>query len=145
MAENQNNNSQERTEKPTQRKLDKAREEGKAVTSKEMYVLSSIVMMLAFFYFVASNYEQIVTIEDGSIAGGAGSAINEELNRLGIMSRVINLGIPDQFIDHAGQEEQYAICGIDSESIISAINDFEKTASENQSSYGSISNFPNLK
>ena len=60
MAENQNNNSQEKTEKPTQRKLDKAREEGKTVTSKEMYVLSSIVMMLAFFYFVASNYEQII-------------------------------------------------------------------------------------
>ena len=94
---------------------------------------------------IASNYEKIVTIEDGSIAGGAGSAVNEELNRAGIVLRVINLGIPDQFIDHAGQEEQYAICGIDSESIISAINDFEKTASENQSSYGSISNFPNLK
>ena len=49
MAENQNNSSQEKTEKPTQRKLDKAREEGKAVSSKEMFVLSSIVMMLAFF------------------------------------------------------------------------------------------------
>ena len=94
---------------------------------------------------IAKNHEKIVTIEDGSIAGGAGSAVNEELNRAGIVLRVINLGIPDQFIDHAGQEEQYAICGIDSESIISAINDFEKTASENQSSYGSISNFPNLK
>ena len=53
MAENQNNSSQEKTEKPTQRKLDKAREEGKTVTSKEMYVLSSILMMLALFYFVA--------------------------------------------------------------------------------------------
>ncbi len=61
MAENQNNSSQEKTEKPTQRKLDKAREEGKTVTSKEMYVLSSILMMLALFYFVASNYEQIIS------------------------------------------------------------------------------------
>ncbi len=60
MADNQNNNSQERTEKPTQRKLDKAREEGKTVTSKEMYVLSSIVLMLALFYFLASNYAQIL-------------------------------------------------------------------------------------
>ena len=61
MAENQNNSSQEKTEKPTQRKLDKAREEGKAVSSKEMFVLSSIVMMLAFFYFIASNHEQIIS------------------------------------------------------------------------------------
>ena len=61
MAENENNSSQEKTEKPTQRKLDKAREEGKAVTSKEMFVLSSIVMMLAFFYFMASNHAQIIS------------------------------------------------------------------------------------
>ncbi|MDG1986982.1 MAG: 1-deoxy-D-xylulose-5-phosphate synthase [Halieaceae bacterium] len=94
---------------------------------------------------IAKNYEKIVTIEDGSIAGGAGSAVNEELNRVGIISRIINLGIPDQFIDHAAQEEQYAICGIDSGSIISAINGFEKTVSDNQSSYGSISKFPNIK
>ena len=94
---------------------------------------------------IAGNHEKIVTIEDGSIAGGAGSAVNEELNRVGILSRVINLGIPDQFIDHAVQEEQYVICGIDSESIISTINGFEKTVSDNQSSYGSISKFPNIK
>ena len=69
-----------------------------------------------------------MTIEDGSIAGGAGSAVNEELNRVGIISRVINLGIPDQFIDHAGQEEQYAMCGIDPESIISVGNVLKKPA-----------------
>ena len=61
MAENQNNSAQEKTEQPTQRKLDKAREDGKTVTSKEMYVFSSIVMMLAFFYFVASNHQQIIS------------------------------------------------------------------------------------
>ena len=94
---------------------------------------------------IARNHEKIVTIEDGSIAGGAGSAVNEELNRVGIISRVINLGIPDQFIDHAVQEEQYVICGIDSKSIISTITGFEKTVSDNQSSYGSISKFPNIK
>ena len=94
---------------------------------------------------IARNHEKIVTIEDGSIAGGAGSAVNEELNRVGIISRVINLGIPDQFIDHAVQEEQYVICGIDSKSIISTINGFEKTVSDKQSSYGSISKFPNIK
>ena len=61
MADNQNNSSQEKTEQPTQRKLDKAREDGKTVTSKEMYVFSSIVMMLAFFYFAASNHQQIIS------------------------------------------------------------------------------------
>ncbi|MAA50571.1 MAG: flagellar biosynthesis protein FlhB, partial [Gammaproteobacteria bacterium] len=56
----QNNSSQEKTEQPTQRKLDKAKDEGKSVTSKEMYVFSSVVMMLALFYFVAMNHQQIV-------------------------------------------------------------------------------------
>ena len=56
----QNNSSQEKTEQPTQRKLDKARDEGKSVTSKEMYVFSSIVMMLALFYFVTMNHQQII-------------------------------------------------------------------------------------
>mgnify|MGYP001338894273 CR=1 FL=1 len=56
----QNNSSQEKTEQPTQRKLDKARDEGKSVTSKEMYVFTSIVMMLALFYFVAMNHQQII-------------------------------------------------------------------------------------
>ena len=56
----QNNSAQEKTEQPTQRKLDKAKEEGKSVTSKEMYVFSSIVMMLALFYFVAMNHQQII-------------------------------------------------------------------------------------
>ena len=56
----QNNSSQEKTEQPTQRKLDKARDEGKSVTSKEMYVFSSIVMMLALFYFVAMSHQQII-------------------------------------------------------------------------------------
>ena len=46
MADNQNNSSQEKTEQPTQRKLDKAKEEGKAVTSKEMFVLSSIQLFI---------------------------------------------------------------------------------------------------
>lgn len=61
MADNQNNSSQEKTEQPTQRRLDKAKEDGKTVTSKEMYVVSSIIMMLAFFYFIASNHEQIIS------------------------------------------------------------------------------------
>ena len=59
MADNNQNSSQEKTEQPTQRKLDKAREEGKTVNSKEMYVFSSILMMLAFFYFFSINFDQL--------------------------------------------------------------------------------------
>ena len=94
---------------------------------------------------IALNYEKIVTVEDGSIAGGGGSAVNEALNQAGKTLRVINLGIPDHFIDHAGQDEQYAICGMDSKSIILAVNGVEKATSANHASSGSVSRFPGTK
>ncbi len=60
MADNNQNSSQEKTEQPTQRRIDKAKEEGKTVTSKEMYVLSSVIMMLAILYFFSVNFNQLI-------------------------------------------------------------------------------------
>ena len=60
MSESGKDSSQEKTEQPTQRRLDKAREEGKAVTSKEMFVLTSIIMMLVFMYFFSLNFNEIL-------------------------------------------------------------------------------------
>ena len=59
MSENQNT-SQEKTEQPTQRRIDKAKEEGKTVTSREMYVFSSIIMLLVILYFFSYNFKYIV-------------------------------------------------------------------------------------
>ncbi len=58
MAE-ENNNAQEKTEQPTQRRLDKAKEDGKTVTSREMYVVTSIIVMLGFLYFVSYNFNNL--------------------------------------------------------------------------------------
>ena len=60
MSEENQNNSQEKTEQPTQRRIEKAKEEGKTVTSKEMYVLSSIVMLLVTIYFFSYNFKYIL-------------------------------------------------------------------------------------
>ena len=62
MSENGKDSSQEKTEQPTQRRLDKAREDGKAVTSKEMFVLTSIIMMLVFMYFFSLNFNEILGV-----------------------------------------------------------------------------------
>ncbi len=56
MAEDNKNSGQEKTEQPTQRRIDKAKEEGKTVSSKEMYVLSSIIMLLGVLYIASFNY-----------------------------------------------------------------------------------------
>ena len=60
MAEDNQNSAQEKTEQPTQRKIDKAKEEGKTVTSKEMYVLSSIVVLIGIMYIFSFNFNYII-------------------------------------------------------------------------------------
>ena len=60
MAEENQNSSQEKTEQPTQRRIDKARDEGKTVSSKEMYVFSSVIMLLVVLFFFAFNFKYIL-------------------------------------------------------------------------------------
>ena len=66
---------------------------------------------------IAKSYEHLITIEDGCIAGGAGTAILEYFSSKGIQKYFLRLGIPDEFIPHGTQKEQQKISGIDSFSI----------------------------
>ncbi len=70
---------------------------------------------------LADRHELLVTIEENALAGGAGSAVNEYLQQLSHPVRVLNLGLPDRFQDHAGHEEQLAEAGLDLEGILQAI------------------------
>ncbi len=60
MAEESQNSSQEKTEQPTQRRIEKALEEGKTVTSKEMYVFASVLMLLLLLYIFSYNFNFII-------------------------------------------------------------------------------------
>ena len=60
----------------------------------------------------------IITVEDGIISGGFGSAIIEFMTDHGFNARVKRLGIPDRFIDHGTQQELYHECGFDEKEII---------------------------
>lgn len=66
---------------------------------------------------VGKRFNTIITIEDGAIQGGFGSAVLEWLNDNGYQTRVIRMGIPDRFIEHGTPQELYRECGIDAESI----------------------------
>lgn len=68
---------------------------------------------------IFKTYSQILTIEDGVLTGGFGSAIIEFTCENSYTSKVVRLGIPDEFITHGTQEELYKICGNDYESILS--------------------------
>jgi len=73
---------------------------------------------------LAKTHSTLVTIEDNAIAGGAGSAVNEYILSQGIAIKVLNIGIPDQFIKHGTQEEVHQELGLDSLGIIQKIKSF---------------------
>ena len=67
---------------------------------------------------IFGSFENIITIEDGSIKGGFGSAVFEFAFQNNYSKNMQSLGIPDAFIEHGTLEELQKICGIDVESLI---------------------------
>lgn len=65
-----------------------------------------------------SRHHKVITIEDGSVSGGMGSAILEFISEKNLNVEVKRLGIPDRFVDHGTIEELYKECGMDRASII---------------------------
>jgi 1-deoxy-D-xylulose-5-phosphate synthase len=70
---------------------------------------------------LAADHDYFVTIEDGAIQGGAGSACLEVLSSLGINKPLLQLGLPDQFIEHGDYNLLMTKCGLDVEGIANSI------------------------
>jgi 1-deoxy-D-xylulose-5-phosphate synthase len=70
---------------------------------------------------VFSRFKKVVTVEDGCLQGGFGSAVIEFMCDNGYKSEVIRLGIPDRFIEHGEPGELHAECGYDAASIAAAV------------------------
>jgi 1-deoxy-D-xylulose-5-phosphate synthase len=70
---------------------------------------------------LAADHDYLVTIEDGAIAGGAGSACLEVLAKMGINKPLLQLGLPDQFIEHGDYNLLMTKCGLDVEGIANSI------------------------
>ncbi len=75
---------------------------------------------------VFSNYKQIITIEDGTVVGGFGSAILEFMNAHGYKADVKIMGIPDRIVEHGSPKELYEEVGIDTYSIVQALRELSK-------------------
>ena len=71
---------------------------------------------------IFNEFEKIITIEDGVIKGGFGSAILEFASQNKYSTQVLNLGIPDEFIEQGTVEELHHYCKIDVESLISILS-----------------------
>ncbi|MGZ8195327.1 MAG: transketolase C-terminal domain-containing protein, partial [Methylosarcina sp.] len=63
-------------------------------------------------------------VEENVLAGGAGSAVNGFLQAQRMLMPVLNLGLPDQFVEQGTREELLALCGLDSQGIAHSISAF---------------------
>jgi len=72
---------------------------------------------------IFGRFKTVITVEDGTVQGGFGSAVIEWMTEQGYHSRVTRLGIPDRWIDHGTQAELYAECGYDADSIAAQVSE----------------------
>lgn len=77
---------------------------------------------------LSHTHQCVVTLEDGCVMGGAGSAVSECLAAQQILLPVLHLGLPDQFIEQGTQEEMYTAYGIDGEGIITRVQNFTRVS-----------------
>ncbi len=66
---------------------------------------------------MANTHDALVTVEDGCVRGGAGSAVLEVLQAHGLLVPVLNLGLPDEFIEHGDPVKLHALVGLDATGI----------------------------
>jgi 1-deoxy-D-xylulose-5-phosphate synthase len=70
---------------------------------------------------LARTHDALVTVEDGCIMGGAGSAVTEALNAAGLNVPVLQLGLPDEFVEHGDPAKLMSLCGLDAAGIEASI------------------------
>ncbi|MGB2260024.1 MAG: 1-deoxy-D-xylulose-5-phosphate synthase [Porticoccaceae bacterium] len=70
---------------------------------------------------LANDHQLLVTVEENSVAGGAGAAVSEFMAAQGIVMPVLHIGLPDKFIDHGKHHEQLGAVGLDCAGILHSI------------------------
>ena len=79
---------------------------------------------------LAREHELLVTIEENAVQGGAGSAVAECLQQHGVAVPMLQLGLPDRFIEQGDHMQMLADCGLDATGIINAINNMRVSHEE---------------
>lgn len=96
--------------------------EGLSVAHYDMIFLKPIDEEI--LHEVGRKFTRIVTVENGVVKGGLGSAVLEFMADNDYTPRIKRIGIPDTFIEHGPVPEQYKICGMDAESIAKTLRSF---------------------
>ncbi len=74
---------------------------------------------------LAGKHDLLVTLEDNVVMGGAGSAVNEFLESVNCNVPVLNLGLPDSFVEQGSRAQLLALCGLDTDGIVRAVQSHE--------------------
>ena len=96
-----------------------AGKQGVSVAHYDMRFLKPIVEEI--LREVGENFKYIVTLEDGTVKGGLGTAVAEYMSTHGYSPNIEIIGIPDKFIEHGTPEELYRLCGMDKDSHVSCV------------------------
>ena len=99
--------------------IDRAEAEGRSVAHYDMIYLKPLDE--ALLHEIGQAYSRIITVENGVVRGGFGSAVLEFMADNGYMPRVERIGVPDRFIEQGSIPELYKLCGMDAESIYRCI------------------------
>lgn len=99
--------------------IDQIEQEGISVAHYDMIYLKPLDE--ALLHEVGRKFKCVITIENGVIAGGLGSAVLEFMADHGYAPQVKRIGVPDQFIEHGSIPELYKLCGMDADSIAGVI------------------------
>ena len=70
------------------------------------------------------DFDEIITVEEGAVIGGFGSSLAHLFGQNNLSNTIHNLGVPDQFIEHATHQEQLEMCGLDANSIANYLSKF---------------------
>ena len=70
---------------------------------------------------LARTHDALVTVEEGCVMGGAGSAVLECLAAAGVLVPMLQLGLPDEFVEHGDPAKLLSLCGLDAAGIEQSI------------------------
>ncbi len=102
-----------------QKAIEELRELGISAAHYDMRFVKPIDELM--LHEVFTKFKNVITVEDGCVMGGFGSAVVEFMADQGYEARVTRLGIPDKYIHHGTQEELWEECGFDTKSIVSSV------------------------
>ena len=104
--------------------IEQVEKEGVSVALYDMIYLKPIDEEL--LHEVGKKFNRIVTVENGVIKGGLGTAVLEFMADNGYTPKVKRIGVPDRFIEHGSVPELFKLCGMDSESIAEVVKEMVK-------------------